>query len=134
MVNSKRTITATKIMIVLDANKAMYYNYELDEAQFFDPRKTSAWFFFEIFNDSSILIDSNIIKNQKNIVVEKIGFHEDISYNLKLFFETSPLVIRKIKLEFMEDNFILSFNNHNYFEEYDKKFFKLINPSLINNQ
>ena len=35
----------TKILIILDENKAMYYDYELNEDEFFDPKKTIAWFF-----------------------------------------------------------------------------------------
>ena len=49
-----------KILIVLDRNKAMYYNYDLDEDEFFDPKDTSAWFFFEIFNNLEFLLDSKL--------------------------------------------------------------------------
>ena len=38
-------------MIVLDQDRGMYYNYELDEDEFFNPKDTSAWFFFEIFKN-----------------------------------------------------------------------------------
>ena len=39
----------TNILIILDKNKAMYYNYELEEDEFFDPKNTNAWFFYDIF-------------------------------------------------------------------------------------
>ena len=41
----------SKILIILSENKGMYYNYELDEDEFFSTKKTSAWFFFEIFKN-----------------------------------------------------------------------------------
>ena len=34
-----------KILIILDEDKAMYYDYELEEDEFFDPKNTSSWFF-----------------------------------------------------------------------------------------
>ena len=35
----------TRILIILDDDKAMYYNYDLEEDEFFDPKNTNAWFF-----------------------------------------------------------------------------------------
>ena len=49
-----------KILIILDENKAMYYNYDLDEDEFFNPKDTSAWFFFEIFKNPKIFLKSEI--------------------------------------------------------------------------
>ena len=37
------------LTIILDDDKAMYYNYELEEEEFFNPQNTQAWFFFDIF-------------------------------------------------------------------------------------
>ena len=44
-------ISPVKILIVLDENKAMYYNYELEEDEFFNPKNTNAWFFYDIFRN-----------------------------------------------------------------------------------
>ena len=38
--------TPSKILIILEKDKAMYYNYDLDEDEFFNPKDTAAWFFF----------------------------------------------------------------------------------------
>ena len=43
----------SKILIILDEDKAMYYNYDLEEDEFFDPRKTSAWFIDDVFNNNN---------------------------------------------------------------------------------
>jgi hypothetical protein len=52
-------LSPSKIIIILSKNKGMYYNIELDEDEFFDTRDTSAWFFFEIFNNPNFFLESN---------------------------------------------------------------------------
>ena len=66
------------------------------------------------------------------MILEKIGTNEDTKYIIKVYFEKSPLVIRAIEV-FVNDDFIkLSIYNHNYNQEFDKEFFKLINPKFFN--
>ena len=48
----------------------MYYNYDLDEDEFFDPRDTSAWF-FEIFNNLDFFVNSKISIDENNIIIKK---------------------------------------------------------------
>ena len=121
----------TKILIIISNNKAMYYNYDLDEDEFFDPRDTSAWFFFEIFNNLDFFVNSPISIHENNIIIKKEGSLNDENYKLKIFFENKPLTIRKIELAIGERELILSFFNHNYFENFNKNYFKLINPSFF---
>ena len=109
----------------------MYYNYDLDEDEFFDPRDTSAWFFFEIFNNLDFFINSKISIDQNNIIIKKEGSLNDENYELTIFFENKPLTIRKIELAIGERELILSFFNHNYFANFNKNYFKLINPSFF---
>ncbi len=124
--------TPTKILIILSDNKAMYYDYELDEDEFFDPEKTSAWFFFEIFSNLDFLLDSKLYKKNNNIVIEKMGLNDDHKFNLKIYMEENPIVLRKIELIFKGEVFQLSLFNHNYNEVFSRKFFKLINPNFFN--
>ena len=121
----------TKILIIISNNKAMYYNYDLDEDEFFDPRDTSAWFFFEIFNNLDFFVNSPISIHENNIIIKKEGSLNDENYKLKIFFENKPLTIRKIELAIGERELILSFFNHNYFENFNKNYFKLINPNFF---
>ena len=121
----------TKILIIISNNKAMYYNYDLDEDEFFDPRDTSAWFFFEIFNNLDFFVNSKISIDQNNIIIKKEGSLNDENYKLTIFFENKPLTIRKIELAIGERELILSFFNHNYFANFNKNYFKLINPSFF---
>ena len=122
----------SKILIILDEDKAMYYNYDLEEDEFFDPRKTSAWFIDDVFNNNNFFLNSNVIENTDNVVLEKTVINEEIEYEIKIIFENNPFILRKIDI--FSDNFLLnlSFYNHKYNESFDEKFFKLINPSLIN--
>ena len=53
-------ISPEKILIILDENKAMYYNYELEEDEFFNPKNTNAWFFYDIFRNPLFFEDANI--------------------------------------------------------------------------
>ena len=124
-------LSPSKLIIILSNDKAMYYNVSLEESEFFDPKDTFAWFFFEIFKNPRFLLKDTKINNvDKNIIIEKKGVNFETLYELKVFFENSPLVIRKIEL--LADNIFLklSFYNHRYNEEFDRSFFKLIDPSF----
>ena len=123
----------SKILIILDEDKAMYYNYELEEDEFFNPKNTNAWFFYDIFRNPYFFEDSKITKENNEITLEKTGFNnEEIKYSIKVTFEYKPVILRKVEL-FLNDNFLqVSLFDHNYNEEFQKKFFKLINPKLLN--
>ena len=123
----------TKILIILAENKAMYYDYELEEDEFFDPKNTNAWFFYDIFRNPYFFEDSKIAIKDKEIILEKSGFdNEETKYLIKVYFENSPFIIRKIEV-FINDEFLqISIFDHNYNEDFDKNFFKLISPKMLN--
>ena len=122
----------SKIIIVLGKNKAMYYNQELDEDEFFDPKDTPAHFFFNLFKDPKYFSDSKIKKEKNTIVLEKKTIVDLKEYNLKIYFEDNPILLRKVKLEYDDEFLVLSFYNYVYDEVFDRNFFKLINPSFFN--
>tara|TARA_A100001011_G_scaffold99627_1_gene105043 strand:- start:36589 stop:37191 length:603 start_codon:yes stop_codon:yes gene_type:complete len=124
--------TPTKILIILDKDKAMYYNYDLDEDEFFNPKETSAWFFFEIFNNLNFLLDSEIKTKEKNIILRKEGLANNEKYTLKIYLENKPILLRKVELILENEKMTLSFFDHNYNENFPLKFFKLINPTFFN--
>tara|TARA_S200000501_G_C20591861_1_gene641899 strand:- start:77 stop:673 length:597 start_codon:yes stop_codon:yes gene_type:complete len=122
-----------KILIILDENKAMYYNYELEEDEFFNPKNTNAWFFYEIFRNALFFEDAKIEFKGNELVIEKNGFDiENNSYFLKVYFENNPLVLRKIDVWINQEFLTLSIYNHNYNQEFNKDLFKLINPNFLN--
>ena len=124
--------TPSKILIILDKDKAMYYNFELDEDEFFDPQNTSAWFFFDIFKNRDFLNDAILQSKNKNILIQKKGELNGDIYNLEIDFENNPLVLRKIRLDTADTYLKLSFFDHVYNQEFSDDFFKLINPKFFN--
>ena len=123
----------TKILIILDEDKAMYYNYELDEDEFFNPKNTNAWFFYDIFRNPFFLEDSLMEVKNNEIILEKKGVdNEQRDFLLRVYFENKPLVLRGIDVIIDKEVIKLSIFNHNYNQEYNKDFFKLINPKLLN--
>ena len=122
-----------KILIILDENKAMYYNYELEEDEFFNPKDTNAWFFYDIFRNPLFFEDANIELKDNQLTLEKHSLDvEGRKYFIKIYFEKDPLVLRKVEVENNQESLTLSIYNHNYNEELDKDLFKLINPKLLN--
>ena len=126
-------LSPTKILIILDENKAMYYDYELEEDEFFNPKNTNAWFFYDIFRNPLFFSDANIEFENNEIILEKKGVDmEGKKFSIKVFFENTPLVLRKVELFINQEITTLSIYNHNYNEQFNKNFFKLINPNLLN--
>ena len=121
----------TKILIILDKDKAMYYNYELDEDEFFNPKNSSAWFFYDIFNNPDFFDNAKLTELSNNVVLEKFGNSESGDFKIEVFFENNPLVLRMLKLNLGDEYLELSFFNHSYNETFNKRFFKLINPSFL---
>ena len=61
----------TNILIILDEDKGMYYDYELEEDEFFNPKNTNAWFFYDIFRNPIFFEDSKVkiqTKNEKLLI------------------------------------------------------------------
>ena len=125
-------LSPSKILIVLDEDKAMYYNYELEEDEFFNPKKTNAWFFYDIFRDPNFFEGGKIKLKNKEIILEKSGFDdEEKKYLINVYFENNPIVLRKIEVFINNELLQISIFNHSYNEDFDKDFFKLINPKLL---
>ena len=125
-------LSPSKILIVLDEDKAMYYNYELEEDEFFNPKNTNAWFFYDIFRNPNFFEDSKIRLKNKEIILEKSGFdNEQTEYLINVYFENNPLILRKIEVYINNEFLQISIFNHSYNEDFDKDLFKLINPKLL---
>ena len=76
---------------------------------------------------------SKILIKNNEITLEKSGINDDETrYLIKVYFENNPMILRKIEI-FINDEFLqISIFDHNYNEYFDEKFFKLINPGLLN--
>ena len=126
-------LTPVKILIILDENKAMYYNYELEEDEFFNPKNTNAWFFYDIFRNPLFFEDAKIkFKNNELILEKNASGLDDKKYFIRVYFENNPLVLRKIEVLINKELLTLSIYNHDYNEQFNKDLFKLISPKLLN--
>ena len=126
-------ISPVRILIILDEDKAMYYNYELEEDEFFNPKNTNAWFFYDIFRNPLFFKSAKIEFKDNQLILEKNGVDIDENeYFIRVFFENNPLVLRKVDLWIKNEVLSLSIYNHNYNEQFNKDLFKLINPRFLN--
>ena len=122
----------TKILIILDENKAMYYNYELEEDEFFNPKNTNAWFFYDIFRNPNFFENSKITLKNEEVLLKKKGVDDEgTKYLINIYFENNPVILRKIEVVINDEFIQMSIFNHNYNMDFDKNFFKLINPKLL---
>ena len=123
----------TKILIILAENKAMYYDYMLEEDEFFNPKNTNAWFFYDIFRNPYFFEDGKVEVKNNELLLEKKGIdNEENNFVIRVIFEKQPLILRAIEVIINDDILKLSIYNHSYNEVFDKKFFKLINPNFLN--
>jgi len=125
-------LSPSKITLIMDNDKAMFVNHELKEVQYFDPRDSSAGIFFDIFQNSILLYDSEIKIENLNILLTKYKKINNENYTLKIFFEKSPYILRKLDLNNNNLNIVLSLSNHKYNNLFKKNFFSMANPFLNN--
>ena len=80
----------------------MYYNYELEEDEFFNPKNTNAWFFYDILEIHIFLKMENRSKKIMSYILKKRGLimKKKIFYK-KYIFEKKPLILRKIEVLLM---------------------------------
>lgn len=122
-----------KILIILAKDKAMYYNYELEEDEFFNPKNTSAWFFYDIFRDPLFFEDSKVTNKNNELILQKKGVDTDENnYLIRAYFEVKPTVLRRFEVYVNSEYLEISIYNHNHNEEFNNDFFKLISPVLLN--
>ena len=94
----------TQIVFVIKGSNAMYYNLDLQEVEYFNPKNTVAKIFFDFFYDKKFLegIKFNNENNSFNFV-KKIKIKDEIN-NIKIIFEKSPIKLRKIEMEKYNNN------------------------------
>jgi len=123
----------TKILIVLAEDKAMYYDYVLEEDEFFNPKNTNAWFFYDIFRNPLFFEDAKVEVKNNELLLEKKGTdNEEKNFVIRVIFEKKPLVLRGVEVIINDDILKLSIYNHSYNEVFHKDLFKLINPKFLN--
>ena len=121
----------SEITIILSKNKAMYFNKDLNEIEYFNPNKTLGDIFYNVFYNKNFFSDSELLLKENSLTLSK-KINVDKEENLlEVFFETSPLIIRRVEIENEQKNkLVLSISNINYDPIFEKKFFSMVNPLL----
>ena len=122
----------SKVTIIMDERKSMYFNKDLQEVEYFNTKKSEANIFFQILKNKNFLDDAKIKDGQKNIIVKKKYEFNEIIYLAELIFEQNPYLLSKIKVSFNETNYTISFFNHSFNQDFRKNFFSLVDPLIIN--
>jgi len=125
-------ISPSKIIIILAEDKAMYYNKDLEELEYFNPQKTQAKIFFDIFFKENFFEDSAYSEKEKVLEIKKnITLKDDENIGVKIIFEKKPILIRKIEIIKDDEIITYSISDHNFFPSLDDKMFSMASP-LIN--
>lgn len=120
----------TQIIFVIKNSNAMYYNLDLKEVEYFNPKNTAAKIFFDFFYDKVFLEDVEFNDENNSLhFIKKIQIKDEIN-NIKIIFEKSPIKLRKIEINNSEGLMSLTIINANYNPILDDKMFSLANPLL----
>ena len=132
--NQRLRIEYTKpsnIIVVIAKNKAMFYNKDLEEVEYFNPSKTVAEIFYDIFYNKNFFDEANFkLKNHLISIDKKVEVKKDIILDINIIFETKPLTIRKITVKENGQTTSYFLLNPEFFLDVDDKFFSMANPLL----
>ena len=120
----------SEIEIIIAQNKAMYYNKDLGELEYFNPNKSLASYFYNIFYNTTFFNEAIFEEKNNHIVISKnLNIDEEVII-LKIFIEQNPVVIRKLKIE--KSNSVITFSilNHNFNPALSDKKFSMVNPTI----
>ena len=121
-------ILPSKITIILDKNKAMFFNHDLNEVEYFNPKKTIAKIIFDIFNNSSVeQFDRYTIQDNHCIFYITLEL-DDLLYRIETVFETKPLQLRLVKIDYEGESLSFGLKDHNFNYIFDKNFFSMAYP------
>ena len=120
----------SNIIFVLKDNKAMYFNVDLEEVEYFSTKNSIADVFFNVFYDEEFFYNSEIVEKKNTIEIKKIISTKEEKREILLFFEKSPLIIKQIKIKENNGYRVMTFINPNFNISYRENFFSIANPLL----
>ena len=119
-----------KITIILSEKKGIYINHELKESQFFATKNSYIKFFFDVFHKKKYLEDLSIKLSEQKIEISENILMDKISYNIKLVYENTPINLRRLEIIDNNDKTQMGFYNHILEQDFESKFFSMIDPYL----
>ena len=117
-----------KIIIILDKKKAMYYNFDLQEIEYFNPEGSTAESFYKIFFDRDFYNSTNIKETNSNYIFSKKVNNSEEDVLLNMFFEKNPLYLRKIEIKGEYENINIGIFDYNFNPSFEDDFFSMANP------
>ena len=121
----------TKIIFIAREKKAMYFNQDLEEVEYFNPNKTILGIFKSIYKLNEMSKESYEIKIKNGVIelVIKDLLVEELN-SFSIIFQNNPVVLKKIQWEALDGKSTFAFYNINRNVTIDKKTFNLANPLL----
>ena len=110
----------------INKEKGVYINHELREEEFFSTKKNIIKIFYDVFLKNNFFSSLSPEESNKEIVFEKIIESESTKVHLKIFFENSPLLLRKIISKTESELISISFYDHNYNSIFEENFFSFV--------
>tara|TARA_B110000438_G_scaffold256266_1_gene263622 strand:+ start:68 stop:676 length:609 start_codon:yes stop_codon:yes gene_type:complete len=135
-INNKRIrveyTSPSKIRIIMNNKKAMYFNIDLQEVEYFNPKESVAEIFYNIFyNSDEFLNESKVVTKEGFVVLRLEKETEGDKININVFFEHQPFILRKIEIEHLDGVLSFGLYNINQNSVFDKEFFSMANPLII---
>ena len=121
----------SNIVIIIAKNKGMYFNQDLEEVEFFNPKDSVGKIFYNVFFNQKFLDNATFIYETSYSIIKKIISFNNAEYEILLYFENKPIKIRKIKIIGKDYKVDLGIYNIELNQKLDAKFFSMISP-LIN--
>lgn len=118
----------SEIIIIIAKKKAMYFNKDLQELEYFNPNKSLVSYFYNIFYNTTFLNEANFEEKDNYIVISKNLIVDEEKIVIKIFLEQHPIIIRKLRIEKSDSVITFSILNHNFNPDLIDKDFSMINP------
>ena len=120
----------SNIIFILKDNKAMYFNVDLEEVEYFGTKNSMADIFFNVFYDEQFFYNSTIVEKKNTLEIKKLISINEERVEILIFFERNPLLIKQIKIKENEGYRVMTFTNPNFNISFREDFFSIANPLL----
>ena len=124
-------LSPSNIEIIIAKNKGMYFNRDLEEVEFFNPKDSIGEIFYNVFFDQKFLENATFFHEPSYSTIKKKISFNNTEYEILLYFENRPIKIRKIEISGKDYKVNLGIYNIESNKKFDAQFFSMINP-LIN--
>ena len=120
----------SKLILIINSKKGMYYNKDLKEVQYFGTKNTEALIFYELFYNDFFLEEFKTIKKGQSLLFTKKQIILEDEILIDIIFEKNPLLLREIILKGENINIKIGLSDHNFNPIFEKNFFSMADPTL----